>query len=136
VHKGSTQINKRSKLGFKIKGAKKLSVLWSGAPDCPLSHRTVSGASGPYRIQQATLGFQQAHSTKNHRTVWCATGLSGVPAEQRLLRATVDCKSTDARNSARQSQSAESEAHRTVNNTYSSPPNHLHSLINCLINVN
>jgi hypothetical protein len=59
-----------------------------------LAHRTVSGALGPYRVQRATLGFQQAHSAKNHRTVRCATGLSGVPAEQRLLHATVDCKTT------------------------------------------
>jgi hypothetical protein len=36
VHKGKTQTNKRLKLGIKFKGAKKPSVLWSGAPDCPV----------------------------------------------------------------------------------------------------
>jgi hypothetical protein len=81
------------KRGFKYKGAKKPSVLWSGAPDCPVCHRTVSGAPGPYKDELATLGFLQARSAIIHRTVRCATGLSGVTAEQRLLRATIDCKS-------------------------------------------
>jgi hypothetical protein len=78
---------------FKYKGAKKPSVLWSGAPDCPVCHRIVSGAPGPYKVQIATLEFFQARSAIIHRTVRCATGLSGVTAEQRLLRATVDYKS-------------------------------------------
>jgi hypothetical protein len=47
VHKGSTQTNKRLKKGFKYKGAMKPSVPWSGAPDCPVCHRIVSGAPGP-----------------------------------------------------------------------------------------
>jgi hypothetical protein len=55
-----------------------MSVLWSGAP-------------GPYRAEPATLGFQKAHSAIFHRTVRCATGLSGALAEQRLSSATVDC---------------------------------------------
>jgi hypothetical protein len=75
VHKGSTQTNKRLKLGFKYKGAKKLSVLWSGAPDCSVCHRTVSGAPGPYRVQTATLGFLQAHFAIIHRIVRCTTGV-------------------------------------------------------------
>jgi hypothetical protein len=66
-------------------------VLWSSAPDCPVCHRTVSGAPGPYRAELATLEFLQAHSAINHRTVWCATRLSGAPAEQRLSSAMVDC---------------------------------------------
>jgi hypothetical protein len=60
---------------------------------CGLAHRTVSGAPGLYRTEPATLGFQQAHYAIIHRTVRCATELSGVPAEQQLTRATVDCKS-------------------------------------------
>jgi hypothetical protein len=86
MHKGSTQTNKRSKLGFKSKGAKEPSVLWSGAPDCPVCHRTVSGAPGPYRVQQATLGFQQAHSAKNHRTVRCASGATATSRNGRLKK--------------------------------------------------
>jgi hypothetical protein len=93
VHNGWTQTNQRLKLGIKFKGAKKPSVLWSGAPDSPVCHWTVSGAPGLYWFQLASLGFLQAHSAIIHRTVRCATGLSGVTAEQRLLRATVDCKS-------------------------------------------
>jgi hypothetical protein len=49
--------------------------------DCPVCHRTVSGAPGPYRAKLATLGFLQALSTIIHRTVRCAIGLSGAPAE-------------------------------------------------------
>jgi hypothetical protein len=61
---------------------------------CPgLAHRTVSGALGPYNPKPATLGFLPTRSAIIHRTVRCATRLSGAPAEQRLLRATVACKS-------------------------------------------
>jgi hypothetical protein len=52
----------------------------------------MSGAPGPYQSELATLGFLRARSAIIHRTVWYATGLSGAPAEQRLLRATVACK--------------------------------------------
>jgi hypothetical protein len=51
---------------------KDLSVLWSGAPECLVCHRTVSGAPGPYRSQAATLGKTQARSAIIHRTVRCA----------------------------------------------------------------
>ena len=53
-------------------------------------HTGLSGALGPYKGQTTTLGKTQARSTIIHRTVRCAIGLSGAPAEQRLLRATVD----------------------------------------------
>jgi hypothetical protein len=81
VHKGSTQTNKRLKLGFKYKGAKKLSVLWSSALDCSVCHRTVSGAPGPYRVQTTTLGFLQAHFAIIHRIVRCTTGVR-LPAQR------------------------------------------------------
>jgi hypothetical protein len=45
-----------------------------------LAHWTVSGAPGPYRCQPATLGNSRARSAIIHRTVRCATGLSGEPA--------------------------------------------------------
>jgi hypothetical protein len=54
----------------------------------------VSGAPGPYRAEPATIGFLQALSNIIHRTIRCATGLSGAPAEQRLSSATVDCNDT------------------------------------------
>jgi hypothetical protein len=63
---------------------KDLSVLKNGALDCPVCHRIVSGAPGPYRCQPATLEKTKACSTIIHRTVRCATGLSGEPAEQQL----------------------------------------------------
>jgi hypothetical protein len=84
VHKGSTQTNKRSKLGFKRKEQKK--------PKSTLVWRTgLSGASGPYKSELATFGFLQRHSAIIHRTIRCPTGQSGAPAEQRLFGATVNC---------------------------------------------
>jgi hypothetical protein len=91
VHKGSTQTNKRLNIGFKFKGARHLSVPWSSASDCPVCHRIVSDAPGPYNLKLATLRFQSALFAIIHRTVRCATGLSGVTADQRLSSATVDC---------------------------------------------
>jgi hypothetical protein len=44
----------------------------------------VSGVPGLYNSKPATLGNSRARSTIIHRTVWCVTGLSGEPAEQRL----------------------------------------------------
>jgi hypothetical protein len=68
-------------------------VPWSGAPDCPVCHRTVSGAPGPYICELFTFGFLRHRSAIIHQTIQCATELSGAPAEQRLLRATIACKS-------------------------------------------
>jgi hypothetical protein len=76
-----------------------------------LAHRTVSGAPGMYRAEPATLGFQKAHSAIIHRTVQCATGLSGAPAQQQLTRATVDSAKATVCNSARQKSEQKSEAH-------------------------
>jgi hypothetical protein len=118
VHKGSTQTNKRTKLGFKFKRSKKPSVPWSGAPDCPVCHRTVSGAPGPYNVQLSTLGFLRPRSAIIHR-------LSSVPPDcpvhQRsncsfAQRSTV--KAADFVNSEEQctQKSDQSpEAHQTVN---------------------
>jgi hypothetical protein len=47
----------------------------------------------PYNSESATLGNSRAGFAIIHRTVRCATELSGVPAEQRLSAPTVDsCK--------------------------------------------
>jgi hypothetical protein len=93
--------------------------LWSGAPDCLVCHRTVSGAppdsvrcTRGLLAELLTFGKIQRCSAIIHRTVRCSkeerlwnslasgicsaiihrtcpvyTGLSGEPAEQRLLRA-------------------------------------------------
>jgi hypothetical protein len=57
---------------------------WSGAPDYPVCHRTVSGAPGWINSELASFGFSGSRSAIIHRTVRCSTGLSGVPAVQRL----------------------------------------------------
>jgi hypothetical protein len=57
---------------------------WSSALHCPVCHRTVSGAPGPYNSEFFTFGFLRPRSAIIHRTVRCATGLSGALAEQRL----------------------------------------------------
>jgi hypothetical protein len=94
---------------------KDLSALKNGAPDFPVCHRTLSGAPGPYKCQPATLGKMQARSAKIHRTVWCATGLSGVPAEQRLTRANSRlCKVNSTTQCIAEARAAKSEGHRTV----------------------
>jgi hypothetical protein len=90
-------------------------VLWSGAPDCPVCHQTVSGAPGPYKVQPATLGNLQAPSATIHRTIRCATGLSGVPAEQWLTRATVDSDRSYSEQQCRtEVRAPKSEGHWTV----------------------
>jgi hypothetical protein len=54
---------------------------WSGAPDCPVCHRTVSGAppdnvrcTRELDFQLFTFGNFQRHFAIIHRTVWCTTG--------------------------------------------------------------
>jgi hypothetical protein len=47
-------------------------------------HRIVSGAPGKIDFKLFTFGVSRRTSAIIHRTVWCATGLSGAPAEQRL----------------------------------------------------
>jgi hypothetical protein len=81
---------KRSKLEFKRKEQKKpkRTLVWrtemSGAP--PDSVRCTRGN----RLKLFTFGFLESRSAIIHRTVRCATRLSGVPAEQRLSSATVN----------------------------------------------
>jgi hypothetical protein len=54
-----------------------------------------------------TFGKMGGRSAIIHRTVRCHTGLSGVPAEQRLLRANGRLQTHSLRYSARQSQSSD-----------------------------
>jgi hypothetical protein len=63
-----------------------------GQPKCALVWRTgLSGATGQCSVPpgRATLNSSASgiRSAKIHRTVRCNTGLSGEPAEQRLLHA-------------------------------------------------
>jgi hypothetical protein len=72
---------KRLKLGFKRKEQRK--------PKRTLVWRTGLSA-GTVQAELFTFGFLESCSAIIHRTVRWVTGLSGVPAEQRLRSATVD----------------------------------------------
>jgi hypothetical protein len=94
-------------------------VLWSGAPDCSVHHRTVSGAP-PDSIrctrepdtELATFGNSGSHSAIIHRTVRCA---SGVTATQRQRLSVRNPKCATVHACARRSQDRHQKAHRTVN---------------------
>jgi hypothetical protein len=118
-------------------------VPWSGAADCPVCHRTVSGApldsvrcTRGLQVKLITFGKIQRRSAIIHQTVRCTpdsvrcpreerlwnspasgirsaiihricpvyTGLSGEPAEQRLLRANDHLQAHLMRARARRSQ--------------------------------
>jgi hypothetical protein len=90
-------------------------VPWSGTPDCPVCHRTVSGALGNstpnsspsgifrgLRYNSLDCSVPQGRATLNspasgirsaiiHRTVWCDSGATTTS------RATVDCNALNAR---------------------------------------
>jgi hypothetical protein len=44
---------------------------WSGAPDCPVAHQTVSGAPGDFAQNSSTSGFSWSRRAIIHRTVRC-----------------------------------------------------------------
>jgi hypothetical protein len=97
-------------------------VLWTGALNCPVCHRTVSCAPCLYKVEPATLRFSTGTLHYNspdcpvcHRTVRCTSGAMAIQRNGRLQRRP---DSATVENSARQSQSVESKAHRTVNRTY------------------
>jgi hypothetical protein len=55
------------------------SLAQSGTPDCPVVHRTVSGAPGKSPVKRPLSGKVWRRTAIIHRTVrWC-TGLSGEP---------------------------------------------------------
>jgi hypothetical protein len=110
VLKVQTQTNKKIKLGFKKRSKRNRREPWSGAPHCPVCHQTVSGAPVTYHSELATFGFQKSRSAISHRTVRCATGLYGAPAEQRLpaqrSTTTDTCKVLQCADSSCRSQSS------------------------------
>jgi hypothetical protein len=87
-------------------------VPWSGAPDCPVCHRTVSGAPGPYNVQLPTLRFLRARSAIIHRTVRCASGVMAIQRNGRLQKRG---RRAIVREQCAQKSEQSSEAHRTVN---------------------
>jgi hypothetical protein len=81
-------------------------------------HRTVSGAPGRSTPNLQPSGFWKLLAAIIHRTVWCSTGLSDVPAGATATGPTVDCKMNSEQCGLRtQSQSRRQKAHRTVNST-------------------
>jgi hypothetical protein len=78
----------------------KAALVWR-IGQCPVHHRTVSGAPGRIKSNLLASGIWGSHSAIIHRTVRCNTGLSGVLAEQRLLRANDRLQRTVKVNSAR-----------------------------------
>jgi hypothetical protein len=61
------------------------SAPWSGASDCPVCHRTVSGAPGKINFKLFTFGFLRRSSTIIHRTVRCASGATVICAQRSTL---------------------------------------------------
>jgi hypothetical protein len=68
-------------------------VPWSGAPDCPVCHRTVSGAPSDSvrctRVNQLELlsfGFSRRTSAIIHRTVRCTSGATTICAQRSTLQ--------------------------------------------------
>jgi hypothetical protein len=61
------------------------SAPWSGAPDCPVCHRTVSGALGRIDFKLFTFGFPRRTSAIIHRTVRWASGATVIYAQRSTL---------------------------------------------------
>jgi hypothetical protein len=68
VHISSTQTNKRLKLGFKYKGAKKPRVPWSGAPDSVQCTRTVQESTGHSRVSTSALRYNSPDCPVHQRS--------------------------------------------------------------------
>jgi hypothetical protein len=114
VHKCSTQINKRSKLGFKRKEQKKpkRTLVWrtglSGVP--PDSVRCTRGCTLQtrlLRVSQDTLRYNSPDCPVCHRTVRCTSGVTAIQCNGRLQK----------REQCAQKSEWVSEEHRTVNST-------------------
>jgi hypothetical protein len=83
-------------------------VPWSGAPDSVRCTREPNS-------ELLTFENSGSRSSIIHRTVWCSTGLSGVPAEQRLLRTNDRLqRAVNALQCAQKSEQSQ-KAHQTVN---------------------
>jgi hypothetical protein len=81
---------------------------WSGAPDCPVCHRTVSGAPRWINFNLLASGFWKWLSAIIHRTVRCVPcGATATAPTVGWQRYSADC--------ARRSQTRRQKAHETVN---------------------
>jgi hypothetical protein len=92
-------------------------------PKCPLIWRTGLSGVPPDSVrctrkansELLTFGNSGSRSAIIHRTVRCRTGLSGAPAEQRLLRANGRLQKTLNALQCVQKSEQSQKAHRTVN---------------------
>jgi hypothetical protein len=111
VPKVHNKANNKTKKRVQTKRAKdNPKAPWSGAPDSVRCTRALDS-------ELATVGKIKGRSAIIHRTVRCHTGLSGVPAEQRLLRAQRSTTTVlNALQCAPESEHAQ-EVHRTVYRT-------------------
>jgi hypothetical protein len=64
-------------------------LLWSGAPDCPVCHRIVSGAPEDFSSNSSPSGNFQSQRTKIHRTVRCTPDSVRCSFETRLRNSPV-----------------------------------------------
>jgi hypothetical protein len=96
--KGSTQTNKKIRVRVQKKGAKETEenpglayrTIRCATGQCPMHHRTVSGALGRIDLKLFTFGFLQAHSAIIHRTVRCTKQSNGYPRNGRLHSALIE----------------------------------------------
>jgi hypothetical protein len=87
----------------------------SGVPlDSVRCTRTVQSPNNHSRVSAGALRYNSPDCPVCHWTIWCTSGATTNSRNGRLQKST---DSATVKNSARQSQSAESEAHRIVNRT-------------------
>jgi hypothetical protein len=55
------------------------------SPDCPVPHRTVSGAPGRSGFELASFGKTEGRSAIIHRTVRCASGATATSRQRSTL---------------------------------------------------
>jgi hypothetical protein len=79
--KGSNKKNKRQP---------KAALVWRTG-QCPVHHRTVSGAPGSSTPNLPPSEIRGGRSAIIHRTVRCSIGLSGVPSGATVASAMVEC---------------------------------------------
>jgi hypothetical protein len=104
--KGSTQTNQKNKLRLKRKEQKgNRRAPWSGAPDCPVCHRTVSDAppdsvrctredpaqTPQLRVFQAQLRYNSPDCPVCHRTVRCTSGATAICTQRSTLQSEQYC---------------------------------------------
>jgi hypothetical protein len=116
VHKGSTQTNKRSKLGFKRKEQMKpkSTLVWrTGLSDVPPDSvrctRAVRLQTLHLRFSDVALRYNSPDYPVCHRTVRCTSGAT-------LASATIGCNATVHGQFAQKSEQPP-EAHRIVHST-------------------